>query len=268
MNRKSKHARLLELGKDVLIVLLACSAVWLTTRVQRTGSLGDLLADTPQEGQGQTQAPGQMEMVRPVRMAAVGRSGETTIRYGAQYDQQSTDALFQQVANLLVEALSDGGEMSPVSQWEWRTALTSPPSLYFDLMEGVPLSVLTGWLTGESTGGEVFVRRLALAASRGQVFLYYQDEESGQFYAGPVDVISVSRLESAVSGLSDKGGVQPPVSLHPADAGHTPAGGLSGLQPPQPGGGPQQPAGGTGLPGQQQLHLSGDRRRVGGAQRV
>ena len=73
MNRKSKHARLLELGKDVLIVLLACSAVWLTTRVQRTGSLGDLLADTPQEGQGQTQAPGQMEMVRPVRMAAVGR---------------------------------------------------------------------------------------------------------------------------------------------------------------------------------------------------
>ena len=34
MNRKSKHARLLELGKDVLIVLLACSAVWLTTRVQ------------------------------------------------------------------------------------------------------------------------------------------------------------------------------------------------------------------------------------------
>ena len=30
MNRKSKHARLLELGKDVLIVLLACSAVWLT----------------------------------------------------------------------------------------------------------------------------------------------------------------------------------------------------------------------------------------------
>ena len=92
MNRKSKHARLLELGKDVLIVLLACSAVWLTTRVQRTGSLGDLLADTPQEGQGQTQAPGQMEMVRPVRMAAVGRSGETTIRYGAQYDQQSTDA--------------------------------------------------------------------------------------------------------------------------------------------------------------------------------
>lgn len=99
-----------------------------------------------------------MEMVRPVRMAAVGRSGETTIRYGAQYDQQSTDALFQQVANLLVEALSDGGEMSPVSQWEWRTALTSPPSLYFDLMEGVPLSVLTGWLTGESTGGEVFVR--------------------------------------------------------------------------------------------------------------
>ncbi len=145
MNRKSKHARLLELGKDVLIVLLACSAVWLTTRVQRTGSLGDLLADTPQEGQGQTQAPGQMEMVRPVRMAAVGRSGETTIRYGAQYDQQSTDALFQQVANLLVEALSDGGEMSPVSQWEWRTALTSPPSLYFDLMEGVPLSVLTGY---------------------------------------------------------------------------------------------------------------------------
>lgn len=156
MNRKSKHARLLELGKDVLIVLLACSAVWLTTRVQRTGSLGDLLADTPQEGQGQTQAPGQMEMVRPVRMAAVGRSGETTIRYGAQYDQQSTDALFQQVANLLVEALSDGGEMSPVSQWEWRTALTSPPSLYFDQMEGVPLVGADGLAhRGEHRGGGV-----------------------------------------------------------------------------------------------------------------
>lgn len=57
MNRKSKHARLLELGKDVLIVLLACSAVWLTTRVQRTGSLGDLLADTPQDGAGPDPGP-------------------------------------------------------------------------------------------------------------------------------------------------------------------------------------------------------------------
>lgn len=147
-----------------------------------------------------------MEMVRPVRMAAVGRSGETTIRYGAQYDQQSTDALFQQVANLLVEALSDGGEMSPVSQWEWRTALTSPPSLYFDLMEGVPLSVLTGLAhRGEHRGGGVRAPGWHWLPSRGQVFLYYQDEESGQFYAGPVDVISVSRLESAVSGLSDNG---------------------------------------------------------------
>ena len=57
MNRKSKHARLLGAGQGRAIVPLACSAVWLTTRVQRTGSLGDLLADTPQEGQGQTQPP-------------------------------------------------------------------------------------------------------------------------------------------------------------------------------------------------------------------
>ena len=154
MNRKSKHARLLELGKDVLIVLLACSAVWLTTRVQRTGSLGDLLADTPQEGQGQTQAPGQMEMVRPVRMAAVGRSGETTIRYGAQYDQQSTDALFQQVANLLVEALSDGGEMSPVSQWEWRPDLPAQPVLRPD-GGGPPVGADGLAHRGEHRGGGV-----------------------------------------------------------------------------------------------------------------
>ncbi len=120
------------------------------------------------------------------------------------------------------------------------------------------------------------MRRLALAASRGQVFLYYQDEESGQFYAGPVDVISVSRLESAVSGLSDNG-----ACFAFEKEGYSLLSPYTLLMPgtPQPAvyqvynplsreEGPQQPAGGTGLPGQQQLHLSGDRRRVGGAQRV
>ena len=57
MNRKSKHARLLELGKDVLIVLLACSAVWLTTRVQRTGAWEICWRHAPRRGRARPRPP-------------------------------------------------------------------------------------------------------------------------------------------------------------------------------------------------------------------
>lgn len=205
MDKRGKSRLLLEVGKDILILLLACSAVYLTMQIRWGGTLSSGTAGQEADGGIEEQISEPVEMVQPVRMAANSTSGGSIIRYGVQYDRQGVEELFRRGANLLTEALSNPGQAQAVSQREWREALTIAPSLYFDLMGQVPLSVLSGWLGGDAGQEQAAVRRLALAVTDGQTVLYYQDEESGRYYAAPAEVVSVSSLESVVSGLSDNG---------------------------------------------------------------
>ena len=43
-------------------------------------------------------------------MAAAIQRGSEVVRYGVQYDQESTDSLYQQSYSLLVEALSSASQ--------------------------------------------------------------------------------------------------------------------------------------------------------------
>ena len=61
MGKKGRR-RLIELGKDVLIVLLTCSALWLAGRTQLMGPLSGLLSEEkPQTSPEQNQREGQIE---------------------------------------------------------------------------------------------------------------------------------------------------------------------------------------------------------------
>ena len=99
---KGNKRRLVELCKNVLIVLLTCSALWLVTRSQIMGSLSGLLQEeNPVGGIHETQDGTQAD-ARPMRIIA-SLPGETrTGRCGLQYDQAAVDGVFQQVAGLLV----------------------------------------------------------------------------------------------------------------------------------------------------------------------
>ena len=107
----SRGRRLVELGKDALILLLTCSALWLTVQSPLITPLQGIFGEEPPQasaGYGQREDPQEGEL--PMAMAANLPGGERGgARYGALYDRTACQALFQQVAGPLVEALSSAG---------------------------------------------------------------------------------------------------------------------------------------------------------------
>ena len=123
------------------------------------------------------------------------------MRYGVQYDQESTDSLYQQSYSLLVEALSSASQPRAVGETEFQQALSTAPGLYFDWQGEIPVAVLNGWLSVDSQTITGTVRRMLLTAVEGQVLLYYWDESAAQGWVCTSDVISSSRLNEAVGSL-------------------------------------------------------------------
>lgn len=200
---QGKNRRWIEFGKDILIVLLTISALWLLVSSGLTSHL--IRQENETVNTDHTQSVGWAEAVRPLRMTATMGDGEHLLRCGLQYDQQAVDELFQQTASLLVEALSNMEQPEKVTRQQWNRSLQRSPGLWFDFQGKVPLSVLLGWLSGESGELDAVVRRLLLTVERKQVVLYYYDWSTENYYRGRCDVITPEQLESAVSGLGDNG---------------------------------------------------------------
>ncbi len=202
----SKARRAVELVKDALIILLACSALWLMTRSQVLGPVSRLFSkDAPLTGTGQAQGGERPDAARPLGVAAVLVREGGAVRYGVRSDESARDALFQRTAGLLVEALSSAGDPEPVSRGQWETALTARTGVCFDFQGEVPLPVLTRWLDGGQSKLTATVRRLLLADCQGTAALYYRDEGSGNYWRCRSEVVDLPRLEEALSGLTGNG---------------------------------------------------------------
>lgn len=203
-----KRYRAIELGKDVLIVLLAFSALWLLVRSQLMGPLNSLWREeTPRTGAVQAQSGARADAARPLRMTANLTGGTETSRYAVQYDEAASDELFQSVAALLMEALSSAGEPQQITRTQWEGALCTAPGVVFDFQGRLPMPVLAYWLAGEDTGLTGTVRRLVLTVWQNDVALCYRDEESGLYYRCLSEVASEFHLEQALSGLGGNGAV-------------------------------------------------------------
>ena len=202
MDKRGKRARAVELGKDVLIVLLLCSAVWLLARSQLFHSNR---TQDHQVSSIQTQSGTRADTARPLRMTANLEGSADNIRYGVQYDAGAADALFGQVAGLLVEALSSAGEPERITRAQWEQAQLAAPGVSFDFQGKLPLSVLVGWLSGEEGRLEAVVRRMTLTVWQGKVALCYRNEEDGLYYRCLSEVASESQLAEVLSALGDNG---------------------------------------------------------------
>ena len=207
-----RRRRAVEALKDVLIVLLSCSAVWLAVRTPLAVPLRGLLqGEGAQLPPGQSQAEGRAEAAVPMAMAvnlpaAAGMpEGSESVRHGLRYDQGACQALFQRVAGPLVETLSSAGEPEPVGRSQWEQALTGRLGVYMDFQGQVPMPVLVGWLSGEETQLTAAVRRLALVGREEGLELYYRDEEDGSYYRCRSQAASLYSLEQALEGLTDNG---------------------------------------------------------------
>lgn len=195
--------RLVELGKDILILLLSASAVWLLTMTPliRDSGLADLFSGSKQTSQGEG-AVSLSVAANPSRMAVTGSGG----RYGLQYDQEGVDELFARFGPLLGEGLTSAEVPQSISEGRWQDYLTAR-GIYYDFDRSVPLSALGSWLNPE--GACVLdgtARRVLLVAGGGdKVLLCYQDGVSGRFYSCRTKLSGSLHLEPLLEGVEGNG---------------------------------------------------------------
>ena len=195
--------RWIEWGKDVLIVLLTLSAIYLlgmTPLVQDSGVL-DLLAPKESPGAGLSEESRGMVML-PVRLAVTGEGG----RYGVQYNEESLEELFPPLGALLRDALASAGTPQSITEGEWQRCLGGT-GVYFDFQGEVPLAALKRWLQGpEDASPSGSARRVLLCAgAEDQVLLCWQEAGSGRFFSCPTALTQSLHLDPAAAGLTPNG---------------------------------------------------------------
>lgn len=201
-----RRSRLIEWGKNLLILLLALSALYLLGRTQLSGGISDgvrgLLKDSAVNADSAPTRSASVT-VHPVRLA-VYQDGR---RYGVQYSQDETDAAFSSLSTLLSEALGSAGAPEAVSEQDWRSALGST-GIYMDFLYPVPLQTLSGWW-GDGQNNSALTgtaRRICLAADAGGgVSLFFINEENGSYYACRTTLTRDFHLNEAVADWSPNG---------------------------------------------------------------
>ena len=201
--------RVIEWGKNILIVLLTCSALWLANRAQFLRPINGMFqgSETVQPAAGQEDSEDRAEAARPLRAAASLPGGADLGLYGALYDTAACDTLYGQVAGVLAETLSNAETPLRIDREQWENTLESVPCVLLDFQGQIPLSVLTGWLTGEAGESDTLVRRLALAVADGRVVLAYRDEGTGNYLLSRSEVANPAHLQEGVNALSGNGAV-------------------------------------------------------------
>lgn len=215
--RLSKRRRAVELGKDVLILLLICSAVSLVGRSQIYtvagdkvwfSSLSSFFAGQESEVSPSLDPGRPASLPHPVRIAVCGQGGESVSRYGIQYDTVQVEQVFGALSGFLSEGLASARDAHTVSALDWQQALKTP-GLYFDFLGSVPMELMVRWA---SEGGDVEIlpgsaRRLVLTAEEGAetATLYYMDDQQGLYYACNTSVVCEGYLNNTLLEYGDNG---------------------------------------------------------------
>jgi len=185
----TKEKKAIEWVKTVFIMLLSASALILAWR---TGLFSGLLNDIPFFGNvagfvrnvsGPTEASGVVlkEAARPLSIVITNEDGS---RFGAKYDTDMRNAVYDRTSSILGEALGSASTPVIISEGEWREAL-SGPGVFFEYFNPVKLSVLDGWLGARipDNAEDVSLRHVFIAFGEDKSRIYYQDSERGLFFS-------------------------------------------------------------------------------------
>ena len=186
--------RIIEAGKSLLIILLLASALVLARETnlfngkltsvpmvrniaQRFRSLAE--RDSSPDGSDRENRPFS-PAASPFFMAVTWEDGA---RYGVKYDDAQLNQLYGRFSVALGEALGSSGKAEPVTDAEWKEAL-SGAGVFFDFLYDQPLSVLSGWLGSSinDVSASHTVRHLCLAGAGDDLVLYYIRSKDGRAY--------------------------------------------------------------------------------------
>lgn len=166
---RSPRERLMELGKDILIVALTCSAIYLAGLTPMMIQLRSWMA--PPAPTAQVQPRQARDSVIPYSVAVRNSLG----LYGVSYDQATVERVFSQLSPLLGEALSTASapESIPPAQWQ---ALLDSQGVYCRFQGEVPLEALADWL-GEGSALTGGAETVALGREGEELWLGWQAGE-------------------------------------------------------------------------------------------
>ena len=215
------------LVQNILITLLALSAAVLFTQTQLY-NLNLTTSEAP-PGPAQSAAPA-AELAAPVRTAVTGDYG----RCGGLTCTTGDPVFADPLGRRLLEALGSARDYAPCSRGDFLRALRGP-SLYYDFLEPLPLSVLAGLLGGGedvSPREDLSARRLLIVPQEGGAVLYLWDGGENCFRASTA--VSSDSLEQVISRYElgdasfamDGGGLErelAPCSLLPAQPPELPS---------------------------------------------
>ena len=193
--RLTRRQRLKELGKDILILLLSVSAVFLAGRTSMVSQL-DRLIHSPVESV-RPEVRHSSEAAMPYLLAVRNERG----LFGTGYDGQLMGESWEQVSGLLGHALSGADQPISISESHWRELLENP-GIYCAFQGEIPLEALGAWLGAESrvTGD---ARDLVLAWDDGSAWLAWRDGDS--CHAVTTDVSWSSELSPVLREFSPNG---------------------------------------------------------------
>ncbi|MCI9300448.1 MAG: hypothetical protein HFF94_06685 [Oscillibacter sp.] len=215
------------LVQNLLITLLALSAAVLFTQTQLY-NLNLTTSEAP-SGPAQSAAPA-ADLAAPVRTAVTGDYG----RCGGLTCTTGDPVFADPLGRRLLEALGSARDYAPCSRGDFLRALRGP-SLYYDFLEPLPLSVLAGLLGGGedvSPREDLSARRLLIVPQEGGAVLYLWDGGENCFRASTA--VSSDSLEQVISRYElgdasfamDGGGLErelDPCSLLPAQPPELPS---------------------------------------------
>ncbi len=115
--RPGRRIRLIELGKDLLIGVLACSAVLLAAQTSLVTGLRGWITEPTQAGEPVIRQP--EEAVMPYLAAVRSEWGV----YGAIYDKEAVDRTVTSLRPILGEGLNTAGAVEEITERRWRALL-------------------------------------------------------------------------------------------------------------------------------------------------
>ena len=194
--RPTGRQRLLEIGKDVLIVALTCSALFLAWQTPLASQLRGWVGKPVQAAEPGTRQP--TEAVEPYGITV--RSGMGL--YGAVYDAEQVDRAFEQLSPLLGEGFASAGTPEQITRRQWQTLLEAP-GIYCVFQGAPPLSVLSAWLGGEGDTLSGRAQSLLLAWDGTQMWLCWRDGNG--YFRAPTQVAYEGHMDSVVETFHPNG---------------------------------------------------------------